>query len=165
MEIDWGTGIVGLVSVLIFAGPFVVIFFNRAQKEKRVLRSLNEIAQQNNCIISQHEFCGDFALGLDESRNFVFFFKQKKGEVILQSVDLSEIQSCHPVKKTRTIRNGKDSVIITERLELNFVPVSKSEGETSFELYDEEVNVQLSGELQFLDKWVRQLSVRLKKKR
>jgi hypothetical protein len=165
MEIDWGTTIVGLVAVLIFVVPFVLIFYNRTKKEKKMLKSLNDIAQQNNCTLSQHEFCGDFAFGIDESRNFVFFFKQKKDEAIAQFIDLSEIQACHAIKKTRTVKNNKESVIITERLELNFVPANKSRGETSFELYDVEINMQLSGELQFLDKWSRLLSVRLKKKK
>lgn len=158
MEMDWGTAIVGLIMLLICIVPFVIMYYNRVKKENKILQSLNEIAQPHNCKISQHEFCGDFVLGIDESRNFVFFFKQKKEEAISQFVDLAEIQSCQVVKKAI-------STYSIQKLELAFLPTNKSKTETKFELYDEEINTQLSGELQFVDKWAKQINDRLKNKK
>ncbi|MFA5432545.1 MAG: hypothetical protein WC319_06685 [Candidatus Paceibacterota bacterium] len=158
MEMDWGTAIVGLIMLLICIVPFVIMYYNRKKKENKMLQSLNEIAKPHNCKISQHEFCGDYVMGIDESRNFVFFFKQKKEEAISQFVDLSEIQICQVVKKAI-------STYSTQRLELVFLPTNKSKTETKFELYDEEVNTQLSGELQFVDKWAKQINDRLKNKK
>ena len=165
MEMDWGTAIVGLISILICIIPFVIMHYNRVKKENKMLLSLKENAQQHNCNISQHEFCGDFVLGIDESRNFVFFFKQKKEEAISQFVDLAEIQTCQVVKKTRDMKNSTSSLYSTQRLELSFLPTNKNKGETRFELYDEETNMQLSGELQFVDKWTKQINDRLKNKK
>lgn len=165
MEMDWGTAIVGLIMLLICIVPFVIMYYNRVKKENKILQSLNEIAQPHNCKISQHEFCGDFVLGIDESRNFVFFFKQKKEEAISQFVDLAEIQTCQVVKKTRNVKNDIGSLGFIERVELSFTPTNKNKGETSFELYDEETNMQLSGELQFVDKWTKQINDRLKNKK
>ncbi|MBX2928524.1 MAG: hypothetical protein KF852_11860 [Saprospiraceae bacterium] len=165
MEMDWGTAIVGLISILICIVPFVIMYYNRIKKENKMLQSLNEIAQQHNCKIGQHEFCGDFILGIDENRNFVFFFKQKKEEAISQFVDLSEIQTCQAVKKTRNVKNDIGSLGFIERVELRFTPTNKNKGETKFELYDEETNMQLSGELQFVDKWTKQINDRLKNKK
>jgi ABC-type glycerol-3-phosphate transport system permease component len=88
MDMDWGTAIVGLIMILICIVPFVIMYYNRVKKENKMLQSLNEIAQQHNCKIGQHEFCGDYVMGIDENRNFVFFFKQKKEEAISQFVDL-----------------------------------------------------------------------------
>lgn len=157
MEMDWGTAIIGLIMILICIVPFVIMYYNRVKKENKILQSLNEIAQPHNCKISKHEFCGDFVLGIDESRNFVFFFKQKKEEAISQFVDLAEIQSCQVVKKAI-------STYSIQKLELAFLPTNKSKTETKFELYDEEINTQLSGELQFVDKWAKQINDRLKNK-
>jgi len=165
MEMDWGTAIVGLISILICIVPFVIMYYNRVKKENKMLQSLNEIAQQHNCKIGQYEFCGDYVMGIDENRNFVFFFKQKKEVAISQFVDLSEIQTCRMVKKTRNVKNDIGSLGFIERVELSFTPTNKNKGETKFELYDEEINMQLSGELQFVDKWTKQINDRLKNKK
>lgn len=165
MEMDWGTAIVGLISILICIIPFVIMHYNRVKKENKMLLSLKENAQQHNCNISQHEFCGDFVLGIDESRNLVFFFKQKKEEAISQFVDLAEIQTCQVVKKTRNVKNDVGNLSIIERVEFSFTPTNKNKGETRFELYDEKTNMQLSGELQFVDKWTKQINNRLKNKK
>jgi hypothetical protein len=165
MEMDWGTAISGLIAILLCVFPFVLMYYNMKKKENKMLQSLDVIVQQNNCKISQHEFCGDFVLGIDESRNFVFFFKQNREEAILKFVDLAEILKCQSIKKNRTLKHNKESVIITERVELCFIPLNKSKGEIIFELYDEETNMQMNGELQFVDKWSKLINDLLKKKK
>ena len=86
---------------------------------------------------------------------------KKKEEAISQFVDLAEIQTCQVVKKTRNVK----SLGFIERVELSFTPTNKNKGETRFELYDEETNMQLSGVLQFVDKWTKQINDRLKNKK
>lgn len=161
---DLGSTIVGTIILVICIVPFVIMHYNSVKKENKMLQSLNEIAQQHNCNISQHEFCGDFVIGLDENKNFVFFFKQKKEKAISQFVDLSEIQTCKAVKSTRTIKSKDGDVRIPERVVLSYIPTNKGKAETRFELYDEE-NVQLIGELQLVDKWSKQINDCLKNKK
>lgn len=96
------------------------------------------------------------------NRNFVFFSKYKKEEFINQFVDLTKIKSCQPLKKIRSIKMDKGNEIIIERIELAFTPKIKSEIETSFVLFDETINNQLSGELQFAEKWAKQINEVLK---
>jgi hypothetical protein len=159
---ELGSAIIGSILLAIFIVPIVIMHYNRVKKENKTLQSLNEIALQHNCKINQHESCGDFVIGLDENRNFVFFFKQKKEKAIFQFVDLSDIQTCQVIKKTRTVENKNENVVITKRVEIIFFPTNKSKGETKFELYDEETNILLSGELQFVDKWCKLINDRIK---
>lgn len=165
MEMDWGTAIIGLIAILICIVPFVSMYYNRVKKENKMLHTLTENAQQQNCNTSQHEFCGDFVIGIDENRNFVFFFKQKKEEAVSQFIDLAEIQTCQVVKKTRNAKNDNGSLGFIQRVELSFTPTNKNKAETRFELYDEEINMQLSDELQFAAKWNKQINDRLKSKK
>jgi ABC-type glycerol-3-phosphate transport system permease component len=165
MKMDWGTAIVGLISILICIVPFVIMYYKRIKKENKMLQSLNEIAQQHHCKINQHEFCGDFVLGIDENRKFVFFFKHKKEEEISQFVDLSEIQICQVVKIPRHANNNIGNLNFIERVELSFTPTNKNKKEARFELYDEDINMQLSGELQFVEKWAKQINDCLKNKK
>jgi|SRR5690606_3456478 len=165
MEMDLGTAIVGLILIFICVIPFVIMYNNRVKKENKILQLLHEFAQQHNCKISQHEFCGDFVLGIDNSSNFVFFCKQKKEEVIFQFVPLSEVHICQVVKKTRNIKSDMETPSIIDKVELSFIPINKSKEKSRFELYDEETNLQLSGELQFADKWSKQINDCLKNKK
>jgi hypothetical protein len=94
-----------------------------------------------------------------------FHLQTKKEEAISQFVDLVEIQTCQVVKKTRNVKNDIVGLGFIERVELSFTPTKKNKGETKFELYDEEINMQLSGELQFVDKWTKHINDRLKNKK
>lgn len=165
MEIDLGTTIFGLIVMALCTLPFVIDYRNKKKKAKHLLQSLHVAAQQENCQISQHESCGDFTIGLDEQRNYVFFMKQKKDIGIFQNANLSEFNTCQTVKKTRTLKNNDKNVTITERVELRFSPENKSKSETRFELYDEALNKQLTGELQFAAKWSDQINRMLSSKK
>jgi hypothetical protein len=161
---DLGNSITGTLFLLICIVPFVRMNYKRVNKEKKMLRILNENAQQQSCEISQHEFCGDFVLGFDKIKNFVFFLKVIKQESSYQYVDLSKVQTCQAVKSTRTVLNNSESVILTERVELCFSPSEMNRSEIKFELFNDDINKQQSGEIQFADKWTRQISDSLKNK-
>lgn len=157
---DFGTSIVGLIFILICIIPFVLINRARLKKNKQLLQSLNEKAQQHNCKITKHELCGDFILGIDEQKNRLVFLKNTKEEANLQFVDLNEIKACQIIKKFRN--NGTENSIVPEHIEFCFNSKDKNKAEIHFELYDEYVNMQLSGELQFAEKWLKQINERLK---
>ncbi|HOG05593.1 MAG: hypothetical protein ACOX7E_05815 [Paludibacter sp.] len=150
---DWKTAIIGLIVILVCISPIIIMVQYRAIKTKKMLQSLHKIAQQQNCKISQHEFCSDFVLGIDEVKKFVFFHKHRKENSISQYVNLANIQTCKVVKQSRTVKMGSDSMSMISRLELSFIPTSKNQEEQNFLLFDEEINKQLSGELQFSEKW------------
>lgn len=164
MEIDWKTAIIGLIMVLLCIVPLVIMHLNKIKKEQKILNILKSKAQQNNCIISQYEFCGDNLLGIDENKKIVFFYKQKDEESILKLVDLSEIQTCQILKKIRNTKNNKETLSIIERIELSFTPIVVSHGETKFELFDNEINMLLGKELQFVEKWTKQINELLRNK-
>lgn len=158
---DLGSTIIGAILIAIFVVPVILMNRNNKKREKKTLQLLINIANEQNCKISKYEICSDFIIGIDESENFIFFFKQKKEVAISQYVDLSEIKICKVLKSTRTIRSKNGNVEITEKVKLSFIPKNKDKAETSFEMYDDE-NTQLSVELQLVDKWSRLINDRLK---
>lgn len=154
MKIDLGTAIIGSIVILICVIPFVVIHFKKLKKENKILQQLNDLATQNHSKISQHEFCGDFVLGVDEHKKFVYFLKFQKEEATPEFVNLSEIQKCQIFQKTKTAKGSSGNFEHTEHLNLDFIRKNKIEEVLKFELYDEEKNRELSGEIQFAEKWV-----------
>ncbi len=155
---DSGSIIAGAILLLICLFPFIITYYIRTKKSSHLLKILNEHAKNQNCKLSQHEFCGDFILGVDESRKWIFFLKQKKENIIFQNVNLEEIQACRTEKKLKNGKNVNGQFSIIDRVELHFIPSNKSKRETIFELYEEETNTQLSGELQFVDKWSKRIN-------
>lgn len=145
--------ILGLVAIMIFIVPFVVMYYNRLKREKLMLRPLEALSKEHNSALNQHEFCGDFIIGMDENKNFVFFVKIKDEEVISQFVDLSDIQGCQVLKKTRSGANGNGNFALVESIELGFTSRNHGKVETKFKFYSDETNMQLAGEVQVAEKW------------
>lgn len=159
---DLGSALVGAILLIICIIPFLIMHYSRNKTENTKLYSLKEMAKQHNCVINQHESCGNLILGLDESKNFVFIITTEKEDPISLCINLSEVQTCQAVVKSRTIKTNKESSSITERVELGFIPKTKIKGETRVLLYDQETSMQLNGELLFVDKWSKQINGFLK---
>jgi len=156
---------IGAILIAVCIIPFVIMHYKSTQKENKHLQSLSEIAKLHNCKISRHEFCGNVVIGLDENSNFIFFLKQNKEGNNFQYIDLSEIKACQIVKKTLTIKNNNENVSLTTKVELCFKPISKSKIETIFEIYNNEINGPLKGEINFADNWSKLIDNQLKNKK
>ena len=83
------------------------------------MRSLIAMAEHHNCRVGQHEFCGNYALGMDEAGRFVFFHKQVKEQVEEKAIDLLDIKACKPTNIGRKVAGDR----VVERLGLELVPM------------------------------------------
>ena len=152
MEMNIGNIIIGIFSVLICVGPFLGMYLVKVSRQNKILRSLQESIHHLNVTIGEHEFCGDFLLGMDNTKKYILFYKTVlNSEAIIKIVDLSNIFSCKVLKETKTIKTTRESMEYIERIDLSFI--SKYKKETKLELFSEERNTQLNGELQCAEKW------------
>ncbi|HMP31674.1 MAG TPA: hypothetical protein PKD85_18880 [Saprospiraceae bacterium] len=158
---ELGSALVGIVILLICIVPILVLSKNKKQKENKMLASLNEFAQQNDCRIDLHEFCLNCVIGIDKSKNYVFFLKSIKEHQSIQYVDLSKAKECQIIKRKRHINNGNESTLIIEGLDLSFYNIDKTLNPVNFEIYNEKTNFQISSELQFADKWAKLIKERI----
>ena len=147
---ELGIAAIGIASVALCAMPFVITNRSRKIKEKVVLTSLKEVAHQHNCEISEHEIFGHYAIGVDRTKNFVFFVLKTKEAIQQQYVDLSSIKTCEIANIGKSYAR-KEKII--DRLKLNFFPVDNNKPDTVFEFYNADINYQLSGEIQSIEKW------------
>ncbi|MDW7692652.1 hypothetical protein R9C00_12045 [Flammeovirgaceae bacterium SG7u.111] len=146
---DLGTAIVGMICIAVCAMPFALISRNIKKKEKQLLESIKELAKQHNHEITQHEICGNYVIGTDVSKNFLFFQLNTKKEVKQQFIDLSTIKSCNISNISRKTANGK----VVERLDLELIPKDKNMSVIVLEFYSIDLSFQLNGELQSIEKW------------
>ena len=160
---DFGTTLIGAIIVAICVAPFVVMGQSNKQRTKQLLQSLTNLANQQACQISQYEICGDFAIGIDENKKHVFFYKQAKGKIEEQHIDLAEVQQCKLVNTGRTINSKDGNYRIVDRLELSFIPSDPQKKEKKLEFYYSEKNIQLNGELQCIEKWAKTINAQMAK--
>lgn len=165
MEMDLGTAIIGAISIILCALPFVMIRRSRKKREKVFLQSLSEIASKNNSQITQNEIFGSFAIGIDEIKNFVFSYRSVDDNVSEQIIDLGEIQSCKVINTSKTFTNNDASQKVIGRLELSFIPTAKNKPEIRLEFFNTDVNPQLNGELQSIEKWAKHINELLNHKK
>lgn len=164
MEEDLGSALIGGSIFLFMILPIVIMSRNRKKRKKVFLQSLSEIATQNNGQLNHHEIFHSFGIGIDEARNFIFFYRQSKGSEIKHFVDLNQVQSCRILNTSRTFETKNGNLKIIDQLELSFIPSTKGEAEIKLEFFNQDVDVQLNGELQSIEKWSKLINDRLKHK-
>ena len=161
---DLWTIIITLVFIAIVTVPFVITGYSKKRKKKNLFRRISEMAESEDCIITQHEICGDFVIGLDGMADHLYFFKKSENQEIAQNVNLLEFKSCRLINSSRTLGEKKSKYNVIYKLELCFYPNDKSKPDISIELYNDEFDsLTLSGELQLAEKWEKLLNERLKK--
>ncbi|WP_067148049.1 hypothetical protein [Pseudotamlana agarivorans] len=143
---DLGTIIISIVCIALCAMPFALISRNRKNKVKQLLNSIKELAKQQHSDISQYEVLDYCIIGIDQTKNLIFFQKNVKDETEQLCVDLSNIKDCHISKKT----SGNNTL---ERLDLVLLPTNNSTKQVNLEFYNLDLNYQLSGELESIEKW------------
>jgi hypothetical protein len=160
---DWATIGISLIFMAIVSVPFILTGYNKKRKKKGLFCRIAEMAENEDCTITQHEFCSNFVIGLDGMANHLFFYKKVENLEIAKSLNLREYKSCKIYNSNRTVGDKKAKFYVVDKLELSFYPAEKGKPEISIELYNDEYDsLTLSGELQLAEKWEKQLNERLK---
>ncbi len=157
------TDLVGAILAVICILPFVLMIRNSKKLEKQLLESLSGIAAQQNSTITQHELCGNIAIGLDENTHTFFFFKRGKNTQTAQHIDLGKFQNCTVVNTRRSFKVAGRNDSVIEKLELSFLPIVKNKSPLKLEFYNSDESRQLNGELQLVEKWSKILNGKLQK--
>lgn len=144
---DLGTIIIGAILLVICIAPFILVRKKQLTKKKKKLQILNNISLEYNCSIEEYEFCNGFVLGIDKSKNYLFYFKQSEENIQKEIINLQTIEECIVVKKTRSIN---DRTI--ELIQLNFINSNKKDN-ISITIYNEETDLLISNELLIANKW------------
>ncbi len=160
---DLSSSIIGAILLAVCVLPLVLLGRKSGKKEKVLLRMLQAEAQQEGCIVNTYEFSGDCVIGLDETANQLFFAKKTDKEESSKSVKLNEIQNCRLITTGELAKNTDSSQRTMETLGLAFRSVKKETPEFTLEFFNTQDSIQLNGELQLAEKWVRIVNTRVPK--
>jgi len=161
---ETGSIIIGIVLAAICIIPFVLVRQNKKRKEKQLLENLRNAAAEQQCLISSHEVLGQMAIGMDASRRFVFFINNNHNELLVRYVNLADYRSCRAVNSSKAVNSGDSHFRVIDKVELVFIPVVKTNPDTTWTFYNAEDSSHLYGELEFVEKWAGLINTLIKKK-
>ena len=154
---DIGITITGAILIAICILPFVLMGRNSRKQNKLLFQSLSNIAAKQNCKITVHECCEEYIIGLDEPKNFLFFYKRIKDKEISKQINLAEIQNCKIINTSRSNDNEK----VIDKLELSLVSNTKKTPEVLLELYNSDDRMQLGDDFLLIERWAKKINERL----
>ncbi|UXP31141.1 hypothetical protein N6H18_12360 [Reichenbachiella agarivorans] len=147
------TTITGLVVIALCVMIFVIIHKSRVNKERELVNGLKAIALSCNSDIQEVE-CGlEFAIGMSDVKDYVFFYKKRQDYTNEQYVPLSAVGKCY-VQSVRRPHPAKGSTeVIIDKLDLILEFKDKKLGQRRFEFYNSDERLQMNGEMQLIQNW------------
>ncbi|MGJ8548684.1 hypothetical protein [Winogradskyella wichelsiae] len=148
-----GTGlyIIDAIILVIIILPFI-LFINGSKKKQRTIRkALKAIAADNNCMLSKTESLNNFAIGLDTASGKIFFYKKNNNKSSSKIINLSSVSSCQVIKDTRRIKDKTNGYDLVNSVSLSFT--HNNNQKESLELFNNNTETSLSGELDVANKW------------
>ncbi|AKD05012.1 hypothetical protein POKO110462_18675 [Pontibacter korlensis] len=146
---DFESIIIGIISLAIFIVP--VILIQRKQKGKSLerVKSLTALGEKHHIKIEQHDFCSNYAIGIDSVQHKLLYLKegeQNNQEVL---VDLSRVLNCSVNKAFRDVNHTR----IMDKIELVFSFKEPKTPKLALTFYDKEISLTLNDELRLCEKW------------
>ncbi|REE27475.1 hypothetical protein DFQ09_101306 [Winogradskyella pacifica] len=149
-----GTGlfIIDAIIIAIVILPFA-LFINGSKKRKRKLRkALQSEATQNNCKLSKIEVDSNFAIGVDEAEEKLFFYKETSELAFAQVVDLKSLVSCKTIRENKRVKDKTKHYDVIDKLQLSFTHHNLKEP-TELMLYNNDDEMVLNNEIAIAQKW------------
>ncbi len=149
-----GNTLVGVILAIICITPFIILNQQRRKKKKNRLKLLHLKAQNIECKIDTHEFCGDYLIGIDTKKGVLFFNKEINKVIEEDCIKLSDFKECTICTHYQTVKDKNHHFKEIEQLFLSFIPLVKSKSEIKLTFFDADINMMLSGELESIKKWL-----------
>lgn len=151
---DMGTGIIGLAFLLICIALFYILSRGNQKREKQLLKSITDLAAENNANITLHDIWNNTAIGIDLVAKKLFIIANANVRKILQHINLAEVQRCKVNREEKTVGAKEDAVRVIEKIELVFTYYEKNKPDNAVVFYDTSFEMSsLSDEIQLLEKW------------
>lgn len=145
---DKGTIIISAVFLAACILPIIYFKISRKNKQHKMLKSLQTIANQSNATIHMQGFCQQIAIGLDTANHQFFYFNANPSSLVSRnSVNLKDVKS---IKLKKFFRQSSSNI---DKIDLIFSFKDSQLKELSFNFFESEQTLQIGSELSFLEEW------------
>ncbi len=151
---DLGITLIGVIIILLFILPIIIVTRNSKSGDKKSLKRINDLATISNSSISQFEILNNKIIGIDND-NLKLFFSRKTTEGFQENViNLAEIKKCQILSFNKKINNIEGSYKVTEKIELSFTYFDINKQKQILDCYNIEYdNFMINEEFKFAEKW------------
>jgi len=153
-----GSLIIGIVLVLLFVVPIYFLSRKSSNKDKKMLAYFKNQAEQNGLNVSQTEIWNNsYYIGIDQEAGKLFYLKKIEENEEKVLIGLREIEKCRVDNIFRTIKEGKYSTNITDRIDLKIKLNNSNGSEKTIEFYNAHGtgHLILSDQLHLAEKWAK----------
>lgn len=127
-------------------------------------KAINDYAEGLGFQLSDCGSITDRVIGLDQTSGHLFFIRQSK--MIRECIDLSGVQTCCIDEITRTVKSGKDTIRVVDKLQLVFVSNETKKKLSHLVFFDVlDGDYAMAGEHVFLERWVKEINDYLSRRR
>lgn len=163
MDLNLGSALIGVLVIAITCLPFVIMHRNKLQKDKKIKKLLTTYAAEHSCQIDQYDALHHFAIGMDQTKKKLFFYKEQNENIIKQKVDLNTIKTARLLKTTSKPNKQRGERV--DRIGLTFEPLQKNQNAIVLEFFNYDESPQVYGELQAAKKWSAEIQQKLELKK
>jgi hypothetical protein len=147
---DLGSAIFGIFSLACFIVPVIYLQNVKKKEKKKFLQNFLQLAGQQQLTISQYDCWSHYyGIGIDSSKNKLFYLKKDKETEQKIIIDLSEVEKCFLINKNRNIQGSK----VIDQLGLGFSFLHSRLPEKTLVFYNKEESMTVNDELQLSEKW------------
>lgn len=154
MEMKMKTLITVTITAIALLGPFVFVLIKNQRKNSKTKSIFKKYTNVANSNIDESDTLDNTAIGIDYNQNRLYFIKHSNNKESEQIIDLNDVKSVKLLNGQRSMKSGKSSTLIIEKIEILLTSNSPDKQDHILELYDENIQMTLSGEVQLANKWV-----------
>lgn len=158
---ELGSALVGAIAIIICVLPFALMNRSKKQRRQSFLDAIHALANQNKCEIHKSDVFSYFAIGVDENKGVVFFYKKSSDKEITETVHLSDIRLCKIIKSNSSLNKNGQRVNIIEKQSLTLAFKEANKADISLEFFNSDDSVQLCGEIQACEKWMELINLHI----
>jgi len=148
------TFIMVIITVLVVVAPFAFVYIKNKNRSNKSNSVLKKYAIEYNSNIDQSDTLSNIAIGIDSSQKKLFFVRYSKKFEYEQIINLNDIKDVKLINEKRSVKTGKSSTLVVEKIEIVLVNKTSNRPNIVLELYNENIHMTLSGEVQLANKWV-----------
>lgn len=150
---ETGNLIIGVLSAIVVASPFVYNYIRNKQKVKALTSKLSDFASKSYYSLDDSEVDNGHIFGIDKTNKIAFYGYQNEGNVHSFKVYLDGVTSCRIIRESVGSPES-DKGAVSDYIEVLFSSKDKKIGNQSFMMPIEASRGIAGGEYIFCKKWV-----------
>jgi hypothetical protein len=145
--------IIGLVLILMFIIPTVILSIKSKDSTKAKFEQLNSFFVNGELRKSEYEFWGDYSIGIDSASGKVVYIMKGKDNNHVEVIDLRKVKKCSINNLLRSVESKSGSELVNDLVGLKFVFNDTELKDLNLEFFNSEKKGYLDNELGIAKKW------------